>query len=271
MKNKLQKDRSTSYKKKCKLMVYNDLKNGLQPTEIKKKYSFSNRMLSYYLAPYKQTGELKKIGYGVWKFKPLKELTLSPALATSHPQFNSKNIRGHAFSFKVLFKGLNWKNILKRNNIEPQFLSQNKVYQFIYMGRKVWLSSSGLRIYWAKGESIFANGSYEARKIAINDFHKCFKQLFFLLNINPEIKGLEVSKQHYSRVHSTLARMLEERGEKLSVKDPVDGRVWMLIDNSFNLHETEHIHKDRAHDDSEGWQRFANDLRDNGFPTFSEM
>jgi regulator of RNase E activity RraB len=55
------------------------------------------------------------------------------------------------------------------------------------------------------------------------------------------------SKQHYGKVRDTLAKFCNKNKEKISVKN--DNGEWFIIDNSFNLNESETVHKDTAIDD----------------------
>ncbi len=60
-------------KKKFLLNLKNLLKLGKTPMEISKELNISKQRLNYYIRQLKESGELKKIGYGVWEKKVVKK------------------------------------------------------------------------------------------------------------------------------------------------------------------------------------------------------
>jgi len=78
-----------------------------------------------------------------------------------------------------------------------------------------------------------------------------------------------VKKGHFAEINNELAREVDFAGEKFSIKG-VDGKTWLLIDNSFNLHELETIHPEFSKDDMEKIKPFFDDLRANPV-TMSEV
>lgn len=251
-----------------------DLVSGLQPRDIKKKYKLSDRQLSYYLKPLKEKSLIKKKGFGTWEvniFELKKLLTISTAYPNSQPlSLVSSSIRGHAFIFTIEYKGVSWENILKDKGVAYKFLPQNKVFRIVLNNRKIWLSSKGIVVFWDEGESIFSTGAYEARREALSQLFKLLYDLKTSLGLFKDFSRFSTRRQHYGKVHDTLARLYEEKKSKLKVVDEKDG-LWLLIDNSLNLHELEAVHRASSPDDSEGVVAFLNDLRVQGYPLMSEV
>ena len=47
--------------------IYQQIKQGLNPAKISKKFNIKKTTLKYYLSSLKRVGFIKKVGYGVWE------------------------------------------------------------------------------------------------------------------------------------------------------------------------------------------------------------
>ena len=79
----------------------------------------------------------------------------------------------------------------------------------------------------------------------------------FKINSNYWIKP---SRHHYSLINNELAKKLNQDKVKLEIRDEKN-KIWMLIDNSFNLNECEYIDPKKNIVDATGFKRFFNEIR----------
>jgi len=75
----------------------------------------------------------------------------------------------------------------------------------------------------------------------------------------------KVARQHYSLMKNSLAKQYNKEGKKLNCY--TDKGLWMLIDNSYNLHELETVHSKTGVKDNEIVQDFFNSLKKNPITT----
>ena len=75
--------------------------------------------------------------------------------------------------------------------------------------------------------------------------------------------NFSVCRQHYSLVKNAIAKDYLNRKDKLHVWDK-DGKLWLLIDNSFNLEELENVHTKTSKDDNKIVQDDFNSLKERG-------
>ena len=107
------------------LTVYNQIKEGIRPSEVCKKFNISKQNLNYYLSTLKRSGCIKKIGYGVWEIcKEFDDKKVKETIRlTKYQPVNIKPdlVRGHAFQFKLKIPKLrNWEKreeILKKKGV----------------------------------------------------------------------------------------------------------------------------------------------------------
>jgi hypothetical protein len=89
--------------------------------------------------------------------------------------------------------------------------------------------------------------------------------------IKPRHETIRFVKAHMAETNNEIAKDYVIKGDKLKVITQDDGKVWLLIDNSFNLHELETIHPETHKQDMEYVLKQVNDWRDNNPPTISEV
>ncbi len=253
------------------LLVFQHLKQGIRPSKICEKLGITKQRLNYYLATLKRDGFVKKIGYGVWEIlKDYKQTSKNKYLMGSpehlKPLLEPDKVRGHAFLFTVRIPKLeHWANrreILKKNNID--FKPLNNMYGNAELirsnGRKVILTPKSLMIY--EKSSYFADTSNKAQSLALYELGKLIKSLEKQLGANFSFKGqykIKISRQHYALIKNSLARQYDEQGKKLACY--FAGEQWLVIDNSFNLHELETIHPATSPTDNEKVLDFFNSLK----------
>lgn len=252
--------------------VLSEIKSGISPAQISKKYDIPKQNVSYFVGKLKKAGCIEKIGYGVWNYlKPYKKSKKTVVIGKNGGGGLKPNtIRGHGFLFKLDLPNdfRNWnkrEEILKDLKIkfDPYFVGGVKRGQRITAQKtKVALTNKSIIINFP--ESYIAETPTLARKDAVAKFLRVVKHLERLMRANFSQFGkykFKVSRQHYALIKNSLARQYldnEYNKKKLHI---YSGRgLWLLIDNSFNLQELEAVHKDTAVKDSTKVQDFFNGL-----------
>lgn len=251
------------------LLVYYHISQGLNPSQIAKKYNWKKPKISYYIANLKRNSLIKKVGYGTWE-------TTSKQVQIYHMDgvnfLNFFKVRGHAFQFKLILpKDLkNWNRrveYLTKNNIKIDFVGNLKrIPRITYKNYKIWLCNNSIIVYYPKYLSFFSNSAKDSRKDAIYNFYAIISQIERILRANFKIKGkylFKIPKRHYSLIKNELAGFYLKENKKLEIRDK-NNELWALIDNSMNLEEMEQVHKITAERDTDNIvEPFMNLLRDN--------
>jgi hypothetical protein len=252
------------------LTGYNQIKEGIRPSEICKKFNISKQKLNYYLSTLKRVECIKKIGYGVWEicgefdYGKVKETIR----ITKYQPVNLKpdSVRAHAFQFKLKIPKLrNWEKrgeILKKKNIKFRELTHllGGGQEIMLKDKKIWLTNKSIIIF--EKSSYLAKTAGDARKYAIYDLFKLVASLESTLEANFKINKrycFKVSRQHYALVKNALAEQYKRDGKRLKVYSE-DG-LWFMIDNSYNLNEAETVHPETAVDDNTKIQNFFNGIK----------
>lgn len=244
------------YKKRSKKvilhLIISEIKKGNNPSKISKEYNIKPQTLNYYLRQLKQNRIIEKQFYGVWKV--LKEVSKS---TKAHK--NSKQIRGHAFNWKVRFKQeINWKRRLEINKIKYQLIGiNNSTPRIIFNNKKIWLTKTGLVIY--EPQSFFSQSSFTSKGMAVWELDKTIKMLGRHLKIDLGVYQFTTSREHYGMIKNELARQYNDKKEKLFIRD--DNGIWMWIDDSHSLNELE-TNKPK---NSRGVQKWYNDHKKHNF------
>ncbi len=265
------------------LSLLQPLSAGRRPAQIARDLGIPKTTLQYHLDQLKAAGLITKLGYGCWEvndtapINPQKRSTKTTHVALDKtPKYEflgaQDSVRGHAFVFvlKVPPGLLNWNNrrreeYLKRHGIAYQQLGIAGGGQRIWMGgRKVWLTTSSIVIY--EKSSFFAATAKDAKHHALFSFIALVKKLERTLHADFTFKlgkeyRFKVSRQHYALVRNALAEQYDHEGKRLQVHEPDAGKLWFVIDNSFNLHEAETVHPRTADSDNAKVQNFFNSLK----------
>jgi DNA-binding Lrp family transcriptional regulator len=252
--------------------VLEDIKSGLSPAQISKKYDLPKQNISYFVGKLKKQGCIEKIGYGVWKYiKPYEKSKKTVVIGkNSGHSLKPNTIRGHGFLFKLDLPN-NFRNWDKREDIlkdlkirfEDYFVGGIKRGQRITaQNTKVALTDKSIIINFP--ESYIAETPTLARKDAVAKFLRVVKHLERIMRANFSQFGkykFRVSRQHYALIKNSLARQyLDDEYNKKKLHIYSGRGLWLLIDNSYNLEELEAVHKKTAVKDSTKVQNFFNGL-----------
>ncbi len=268
------------------LTVVSLLKKGIMPKDICSKLNIKKQKLQYYLSSLKQARIIKKIGYGTWEI--LKEYNLEniktstkinigssklPGEVNICTSLKSDNVRGHAFMFHLKIPKIrNWakkSEFFEKKSIKHQRLRNNGL-KITYKGKKVHLWRKSIIIY--DRESYIAKKAKNTKSTAVYHFLAIIKALEAKLGVSFTIHKkyqFKVTREHYALIKNCLARQYDKEGNKLQVYNH-EG-LWMLIDNSYNLHETETVKTGDAIADNEGIQKYFNSHKATGFKVTPEF
>jgi hypothetical protein len=236
----------------------------------------------YFISNLKKKGIIERKGYGVWEVNDDKVSQMEfqhkvIKKSNSILPVTEQNIRGHGFSFNIKLPNYitlsRLKKILELKKVEYNLIGPKlKTPQFIFKGYRVWFTRTKLIIYFPKDKSYFSDNAYSSQKYATYDVINLISLLERHLNLNLKLNNkysLNVSRQHYSKVNDELARIANTEKAKISLFG-MDGKQWLLVDNSLNLNELETVHSIKSADDMENVIKpFYNDLR-NHYQTTGE-
>jgi hypothetical protein len=251
------------------LYIYNYIKeNKKLPTK-----NISKQKVNYYLKALKREGYVYKKGYGVWEIDPDKELK-EVKKVNYVTSTNPKRTRGHGFVFQVLIKPIiGWENretYLRNNNFPYSNIRQGQ--RITLRGHKIWLCDTSLVIYFSPKLSFYSRSSYQSSAEALIECKETIRKLEDLFKTSFKYgKGwfINESRSHYADVRNVMAKYYKSMGVN-NFEVVQNGKVWALIDNSFNLYELETIAGGGdSKKDLPKLQMFLNDLRDNP-TTFSQ-
>ena len=228
--------KTSSFKQDKELTLYNiffELKKGNSPAKISKKLNINKSTLQYYLRKLKKDNVIIKEGYGCWKV--LKEV--SKTTKASQKKCQKKEIRGHAFNWRVKFKDkIDWIRRLKTYEIKYKLIGINKsTPRIIFRNKKIWLTKTGLVIY--EPQSFYSQSSFTSKGMAVFELDKTIKMLGRKLNIVLDGYRFTTSREHYGIIKNVLAKQYNDKKEKLYIRD--DEGLWLWIDDSHSLKELE--------------------------------
>lgn len=210
-------------------LILAKLREGKNPSTIAKELGRSKQNTEYYLKRLRQEGIIKKVGYGTWEVKNYTSSTLSE---------RSKNIRGHAFIWKLRVPkeiGESWMKRLKAQNIDFKLVSKSIPRIFI-KNQKVWLGKKNIVIY--ENKAFYGQNSINARKYAVIGLLEIVGALESKLKVNLRPYVFKPSREHYGMIKNELARQCNRKKEKIIIRDNLEGQ-WLWIDDSESLSELE--------------------------------
>lgn len=137
---------------------------------------------------------------------------------------------------------------------------------------RIILSEKSIQIY--SGQSFLGKSTYEAKAVSLAYWYPFFHRLeneFNILLVKDRKQNIRRVNGHCSETNNELSQDYHKHGSKLSVKGSVDGKTWLITDDSFGLNEIEAIHPTRAEEDMNEVSEHFNDIRENHPPKLSEI
>jgi len=253
------KSKDVTLKQDFYFTILDLLKKEKNPSQISRELGISKQRVSYYTTRLKKMGYIQKISNGVWEVK------ISDLKDASQNQ--PKQIRGHAFIWKVKIPqqiGKNWKKILINSKIDIKTTKRRIIRAFINK-RKVWFGKNNIIVY--EPHSFYGENSIESRKYAVISLLETLQIISNKIHINLKKMPFTASREHYGLVRNELAKQLNRKGEKLIIRDDLDGE-WLWVDDSESLGELETggkgITRDRAFLNKQV-QSWWNEQKETGF------
>lgn len=190
------------------------------------------------------TKQFKKVEKKRCGFKPFRALGV--------------RLHGQEFNVKLLWKSPKYKE---------------------YIGKLVYIDGNTVRCYRDSVE-VYGNVSFEGvdEQRATAESLKYWQRFFSLLEsdlkvivVKPRKNNIELVRAHYAEINNEMAREAEVSGEHIRIFAREDGKLWFVIDNSFNLFEAETQHRETSKRDMMIVRKHLNDWRDNDPPSSSEL
>ncbi len=209
------------------LMVLGKLNQSTNLKEIQKDLGISKQQLNYYLRLLHKDNLIRKVGRGHWEVNK----------GVEHARKSSKkNIRGHAFIWKIrLTKKYNWKERLERLNIKYTLI-RNCIPRIYINNKKVWLGKESITVY--ESNSYYGENAIESRKLAVTCLVEVLEQLELKTQIDLKPYNFKPAREHFGMIKNDLAVQCNRNGEKIYVRDNLEGE-WLWIDDSLNIGELE--------------------------------
>ena len=171
---------------------------------------------------------------------------------THEPFSNLIRLHGEEWHISIIYKDSNYKAMLEKSNF------------FDFDGNTIRLSRDSVEVY--VGKSFFADSVDKATIKSVEYFDSLIVKLEHQLRLilkKPRVQNIKRVNAHYSEINNQLAKDYEVKGDRIKIYSREDGKLWFLIDNSFNLHEAETVHPERSKEDmGETIVPYFNDLRD---------
>lgn len=274
-KQKTKKEVQLSYRKPYKRKLYLLLIDSIRKTGKLPKIEPKQKR-QYYLNILKGQAIIEKFGYGTWKvneeiwkqnkynFQKIKPYGL-PQKAPPKVVL-VRDIRGHGFVTKLKIPKIrNWEKrseYLKKKNIKDHG-KQSKINVIFIDGWQFWLCSKSIILYAPKELDLLTSSAEESYLFYMYKIRQMFKKLESMLNFKfSNLKGynIEISKQHYGKIHDDLAKLCNKTKDKLFVYDEY-GELWLMVDNSLNLNEAETQGLKAVERMDNVFKPFVNDIR----------
>ncbi|MFP4457173.1 MAG: hypothetical protein ACLFPS_05880 [Clostridia bacterium] len=206
---------------------------GKKAKEVAKELGITKQNLNYYIRKLKKIGKIEKVGYGTWEVK--KQVKI-PTKDTKSKSNNLKQIRGHAFIWKVKHKIKNWEELLIKKKINYNYIGIKKTPRVWINNKKVWLGKKHIIIY--EPNSFYSENSINSKKFAVMKLLETLRELEIKLNINLKPYTFTTAREHYGYIKNDLAIQCNKKGEKIKIYDE-EGTNWLWIDDSLSIGELE--------------------------------
>lgn len=217
----------------------------LTPSQIAERRKISKPAVSKFIKKIKDKGFLNT---------PIKRLTTEGVGMSSLSQEHQFRLHGQRFYIEIIDTT---EAFLKKINkigkgieyIDGNYVTYNKKYVQI-LGKKDFWSETPLE---AENESL----EYWTR------FILKLEQKLKVILLKDGYENIRYSKSgEFAETNNELAKDYNNRKDKLMVRGSEDNKVWLIVDNSFNLHEMETTHSKFSMDDAVKVADHFNDIRD---------
>lgn len=164
-----------------------------------------------------------------------------------------KRLHAQEFNIRILYKDKRYQETRKKSNV------------INIDGNTIRLYKNTIELY--SGQSFYADTVDKVTAKSFKYWNRLFARMehdLKVLLVKSRSQNIRLVNHHYSEINNELARDIDVKVEKIRVYAEDDGKLWFLIDNSFNLHEAETVHPDTAQlDMRDTIVPFFNGLRSN--------
>lgn len=210
-------------------------------------------------AVYKFVKNIRAKGY--LNFKVMKENSFFQSTQAT------KNISTH----RIRLHSQEWNIAILRKTQQYEAI-RKRVNHIIIDDNIVRLYTNSVEIYSKK--SFLGISPQETVGLSLDYWNKFIVRLQTELCVDlikPKYQNIKLVTSHFAETNNEFAKETEKENIKIKIYTQDDGRLWFVIDNSFNLHEAETLHPETSKPDMEIIQSFFNDLRDKPPATISEL
>jgi len=173
---------------------------------------------------------------------------------------NQIRLHGEEFNIKILYKDHKYKELLEKSNTLD------------IDGNTIRLYKNSIEVY--SGQSFYADTPQKAVYKSIPYWNRLFTRLENDLNIiiiKSRYQNIKLVKLHFAEINNEISKDYEATGDKLRIYAREDGKLAIIIDNSFNLHELETQHPKTAQKDMNRVTKQLQDWRERDPPTNSQI
>ncbi len=182
--------------------------------------------------------------------------TLQPTTKLKH----GIRLHGQEFNIKIIHKTAAYKDILSRCN------------KLDVDGNTIRLYRDSVEVY--SGHSFDGDTAQVATSRSFvywNRFMPRLESELKLVLVRPRTQNVTLVYQEYAEINNELATKCNADKDKIRAYTTDEGKLWFLIDNSFNLNEAETVGGTAKQDMEDTVQPFFNDLRDHPLPLPSDL
>ncbi len=165
---------------------------------------------------------------------------------------NQIRLHGQEFRIDILFQSDKYESIRKHSNY------------IMIDGNTIRLSRKSIELY--SKQSFFGDDVDKATFRSVEYFNRIFRRIendLKIIILKPRKQNIKLVNSHYAEVGNELAEDCNNHKEKMRFYCNDDGKLWFLIDNSFNLNEAETVHPETSKDDMNSLKTFFDDIRQN--------
>jgi len=171
-----------------------------------------------------------------------------------------QRLHAQQFRIRIINKTPKFKEALKRCNILTIDENTIRLYPEV------------IEIYSAK--SFFGDSEQEATDKSLAYWKLFIARLENELGLvlwKPRTQNINIVKQHYAETNSQIAKECKKQGKEIKVNCLEDGKLAVIMDESYNLSERECIHPVHNKQHSEAITKQISDFIEHNPPTNSEL
>lgn len=226
-----------------------------------------------FLTPYQVALRRKITKQAVYKFirKIRAKGYLHYGVTTPNNSFQSTQPTKNISIQRIRLHSQEWNIYILRKTQQYEAI-RKRINHIIVDSNTIRLYKESVEIYSKK--SFLGINPQEATSLSMDYWNRFFVRLETELCVDlikPRYQNIRLVASHYAETNNEFAKEQAKDNVKVRVFTKDDGKLWFVIDNSFNLHEAETLHPETSKPDMEKVKDFFNDIRDKPRATMSEL